>query len=186
MRNLDVFLIILGAIQPFLIRWGYVEYATFLPIQIAFLSMVFIYFLIKIGRLYFNTFSKETLLTLSINVDIKDILVGGLWGLTLYRYFELEFTTFILWLLIGIIAIIIGFLPDFLISEKLGIKMKKGGHWISWDKIEWLGQNEFYFALKTKGDKAINVPFLLPNISKNAQNILKKYFPKLVLLIMFL
>lgn len=173
MKQTDLILLFVGALIPFAINMGLITSPIFDSFHLLYLGVVFVYFMLKFFRHYNYTFSKATLFRLSKGVDQRDILVVGLWGLTLYQHFEINFAVFTMWLLTGLMATAITFFPNILISEILGIKTKKGGEWQSWEGIDTIVFNEVCFAYVLQ-DQSGKIPIINSTISKNKLNKLSE------------
>ncbi|MFK7950306.1 MAG: hypothetical protein AB8G11_22145 [Saprospiraceae bacterium] len=175
MKFHDVIIIGLLALLPLALSQGLVFGGNLaiakLPIVIT-LVVTLIYFAIKCFFLYVATYSKQTFFRTSVNVEIFDIITGGFWGIVIFRYYQLDYSFLMIWILIGLFIFIIGFLSGAAINENYGIRLKKSGRWMKWSEISEIYINPVFFGFQTKNGRLY--PVLANKVNKTAFENLKK------------
>ncbi len=151
MKLYDILLIMILAIFPFVITWGFItmdDFQLYRPIVFLILIASLIYFSVKAFQIFVITYSEKTFFKTSVNVEINDVLAGLFWGAVIYQYYELDKGLLLIWLLVGLMIFIIGFTAGAAINEAKGIRLTKNGKWVKWSEIDKMYLNEVFFGFE--------------------------------------
>jgi hypothetical protein len=175
MKFYDVIIVALLALVPFGMSQGWVFGGDLaeakMPIFILLMSGL-VYFAVKCFSIFVATHSEQTFFRASVNVELNDILTGGLWGMVIFQYYQLDYGFLIFWLFIGTFIFIIGFISGAVMNENNGIRLRKSGKWIRWSEVSALYENQVFVGFQSDNNR--QYPILADKVGKSAFEKLRK------------